>query len=84
MRFAQRRLKGAERLPRGYGFAWLDLDYREAVCYPLLLNWVFAWLRRCYWWLAQGPRDRAAEADRKSWGQGYLQGHQDGSANKGG
>lgn len=37
--------------PRGYGIAWRSFDRNGAVCYPIPLNWIMAWLRGTWIWL---------------------------------
>jgi hypothetical protein len=44
----KKRVGEAEGIPFGYGFSYWDLNFYAAVCYPIPLNILVAWLRKVY------------------------------------
>jgi hypothetical protein len=66
-----RRIGEAGLLPRGYGLAWYSPTHRAAVCAPVPLNVVLAWLRRVY-------ADVAAKASPDLLERTYDRGYTDG------
>ena len=44
-------IDGGMQIPKGYGIAWRDFARDQAICYPLILNLIFRWIREIYFWI---------------------------------
>lgn len=47
-KFLLRKVTEAERIPRGYGFAWSELDWKSAIYFPIPFNLVLRFIRWSY------------------------------------
>ncbi|MET3390652.1 hypothetical protein ABIC33_001275 [Variovorax sp. 1140] len=65
-----------EMLPRGYGIAWVDFASDKAVCYPVVLNLVAAFLRAAWCFALVGFRPVRGNP-RDAFLQGYWRGRAD-------
>lgn len=69
----QMKVHASLRPPWGYGLAWWDFLSREAVCYPIPLNWIMWGLREIYYFLYSTP----AHYKHPMWKEGYKVGRRD-------
>ena len=95
MILTHRQIRSGERIPGfewawgwpprfqwAWGFAWHEPEMRRLVLLPLPLNWLIPSLRRVYFALLQGPRDRYYEKIRQEceseYSSGFGLGYKDG------
>lgn len=74
MRITQKRLRSGERLPRGYGLAYYEDLYMEAVCYPVPINWVVWTIRELWTRLRCTPQSAVDQARARGYAEGFDRG----------
>jgi hypothetical protein len=77
-----RRIHPMERIPRGYGFAYREMDTDWSFVAPIPLNFIIGWVYNFYWRvLVRGVpttlRDIKYRAHTRGWDDGYKQGCSD-------
>jgi len=73
-------------IPRGYGVAWRNHDVRTNTLAIIPFNFLFAWVRTCYFRLMAGPRDglrqqiiaELSEDEARGFNLGYQDGFKTG------
>jgi hypothetical protein len=64
------------RIPAWYGVAWQDWLTHSAICYPIPINLVVAFLRAVYLWMKHGYREVPLDP-RDAFNQGFEAGRVD-------
>lgn len=67
-------IREGERVPNGYGIAWLQMDYCRSVAAPVPLNWILGCARRAYFWMAYRYNTGKFEKKLRA---AYLKGRRD-------
>ena len=74
LRIPRYRLEEGERIPWGYGLAYYDFAYAQAVCYPIPLNLIVNVCRKIYWKLAKPSFPKWESELAKAYQRGLVKG----------